>query len=166
MMNLTANPVFQHTLRMMTNPDFQFPSSLGEVIVAQVLEQKGYAVWIANPVDHGYQFRVSREGKPQLRLAVRTAQMTQATPPRVRKAKHVNAWKFRIRRTSDEKLFFDLAILLCLLDPGKVIAFVVPRAEVQSIGTVVIYTDPWTYKGRFAKYRQSLYQIDLDRAGS
>ncbi len=155
MINLTQNPVFTHTLHTMTDPNFHIPGPLGEVIVAHLLQHKGYRVRVANHQAHGYHLKVVRGDEAPLKIAIYTAQIAQNIRGR-------NIWKFHVRHSPAEKTYFDVAILLCLLEPGKVVPFVVPSSEFESMSHIAITTDPWTYKGRFARYRQSLYQLNLE----
>ena len=149
---LFANPALPGLLNSLAHPKSRAIGSLGEQLCYHLLASRGYLPSNVHPKEHRGDLRVVTSSGEILRVEVKTAR--RASDGRyhftLRKAGHTDH--------SDS----DVIILLCAMKTGYVVPFVVPTRVVVRQNAIVISRDPYTYAGKFARYRQKMHLLNLE----
>lgn len=125
----------------------------GEEWLAQNLEKRGYLVSIAHA--EGDLKVISRDGEI-LSVEVKTARVNGD-----------GKWQFTLRkywqgRTCADHRNVDFVVLVCVEKTGRLTPFVIPITVLAHRQAVAITSNPRTYGGALAKYRQTLKKLTLE----
>lgn len=149
---LLANPALPGLLKHLANPSSNAIGALGEQLCYHALTARGYLVSNAHPKEHRGDLRIITRDGQILRVEVKTARRSadgyyRATLRKPGKTDHGDS---------------DVVILLCVMEAGYVVPFVIPTPLIIHKNTLAV-GNPDTYRGKFARYRQRLYSLNLER---
>jgi hypothetical protein len=149
---LLANPALPGLIASLSNPSCQAIGMMGEQIVYHMLASAGYIVSNTHPGEQRADLRVITPHGEVLRVEVKTA----------RKACD-GKWHFTLRKKGKtDHSHSDVVILLCVMLTGFCVPFVIPTARIVHQQQACINSDPYRYKGKFARFRQPLHKLSLE----
>lgn len=150
---LLANPQLPGLFYNLAHPKSQAIGTLGEHLCYHLLTARNYTVSNAHPSQHRGDLRVVTRSGEILRVEVKTAR--RATDGR---------WHFTLRKAGHtDHSNSDVIVLLCAMKTGYVVPFVLPTRAVARQNAVVISSDPYTYAGKYARYRQKMHLLNLEK---
>ena len=151
MTTLLADPTLPGLIRKLANQNCRALGTLGEQLTFRILEKR-YHVSNTHPKERRGDLRVVTDDGLILRVEVKTAR--QSTDGK---------WRFTLYKAGHtDHRDSDVIIALCVLPAGYVVPFVIPTTAVAQQRALVISSNPQTYAGKFARFRQHIRTINLE----
>lgn len=148
---LIADPTLPGIIRKLANENCQALGTLGEQFAYRILEKR-YHVSNTHPKERRGARRVVTDDGLLLRVEVKTARIGRD-----------RNWRFRLYKPGHtDHRNSDVIIALCVIPSGYVVPFVIPTSFVAEQNALVIASDPSTYAGKFARFRQNIRTINLE----
>lgn len=147
----TVQPTLPGLIRQLSDQKAQAIGMIGEQLVYQALEAAGY-----RPV-------TLQHGGCDLRaISPATGEIFCVEVKTSRRGKD-GRWRFKLYKAGHtDHRKSQVVVLLAITLSGDVIPFVIPTSELQNQRQAVISSDPRTYSGRLAAYRQKLDTLTLN----
>lgn len=130
---------------------------IGEELVKRMLKARGYKVRRQHRHYAGDLRAVTPDGEI-INVEVKTA-----------RAGVEGNYQFCLYRRLDQRVctdarHSDVIVLLCVTTAGQIVPFVVPAAQTDNLKQITITSNPVTYRGWLARYRQQVESISLEVA--
>jgi hypothetical protein len=123
-----------------------------EAYVRLLLEASGYNAIITRPDEAG-----------DLRATDPATGLTWVIEVKAARRASDKRWHFTLwKKNHTDHHLSDMVILLAVTPSAHVVPFVIPAAAVQQRSAIVISSDPAQYSGKFACYRQSISNLQLE----
>lgn len=149
---LLADRTLPGLVHKLSNPTCRALGTLGEQFAYRILEKR-YHVSNTHPKERRGDLRVVTDEGVVLRVEVKTARMGQD-----------GNWRFRLYKPGHtDHRDSDVVVALCVMPAGYVIPFVIPTSVVAQQTALVIASDPNNYAGKYARFRQNVRTINLER---
>lgn len=152
---LLSDPALPGIIHSLADPTSRALGALGERLTYSLLKASGYQVSNTHPKEHRGDLRVITCDGEVLHIEVKTAR--QASDKK---------WRFTLRKLGHtDHGDSDLVILLCVTRSGYTVPFVIPIEVLRTQNAAVISSDPYTYAGKFSRYRQHMTSLKLEIFG-
>lgn len=148
---LLAHPTLPRLFAHLANPT-NAVGAMGKQIVFHMLTSAGYLVSNTRVGEQRGDLRVITPHGEVLRVEVKTA----------RRACD-GKWRFTLRKKGKtDHAHSDVVILLAVMLNGFCVPFVIPTPVIIRQQQACISSNPYTYQGKFAPYRQRLTKLTLE----
>lgn len=136
---------------LLTNPGRNGIGKLGERLAMLILETNGYTV---SHTQH-------RQRRGDLRVIDADGQIHRVEVKTARRGKD-KKWRFLVyKRGEQDYRDADYLLLLAVTASGETVPFIIPVADIDQRSIICISSNPRTYAGRWAAYRQSCQTLTL-----